>query len=66
MDRVTSVEVHNRIQHAVGRYEDLLITAKRRKVKWYGPASRSSGLAKTILLDSVEGSKKKGKTKELF
>ena len=63
-DHVTNVDVRNRIQHAIRRIEDLLTTLKRRKLKWYGHVSRSSGLVMTILLRHCEGNKKKGKTKE--
>ena len=43
------------IQQAIGPHEDLLTIAKRRKLQWYGRASRSSGLAKTILQSAVKG-----------
>ena len=39
-DHITNEEVHNRIQQAIGPYEDLLSTVKRRKMKWYGHVSR--------------------------
>ena len=64
---VCNVDVRNRIQHAIGRQEDLQTTVKRRKLKWYGHIARSSGLEKNIfqgLVKHGEGSKKKGKTKE--
>ena len=35
--------------------EDLLNIVNRRKLKWYGYASRSSGLVKTILQGTVKG-----------
>ena len=47
--------VKARIGNAIGPYEDLLTTVKRRKLKWYGHVTRSSGLAKTILQGTVEG-----------
>ena len=43
-----------------GTHEDLLTIIKRRKVKWYGHVSRSSGLAKTILQDTVKGGRRRG------
>ena len=43
-DHVTSEEVHAKIQQAIGLREDLTIV-KRRKLRWYGHVSRSSGLA---------------------
>ena len=48
-DHVTSEEVRAKIQQAIGPYEDLLT-----KLKWYGHVSRSLGLAKTILQDTVK------------
>ena len=48
-DHVTSEEVRAKIQQEIGQHEDLLTIVKRRKLKWYGHVSRSSGLAKTIL-----------------
>ena len=44
-EHITNVEVRNRIERAIGPYEDLLTTVKRRKLKWYGHVSRSSGLS---------------------
>ena len=48
-DHVTNEEVCNRIQSAIGVHDDLLTMVKKRKRKWYGLISRSSGMAKTIL-----------------
>ncbi|KAI0223781.1 hypothetical protein LSAT2_025079 [Lamellibrachia satsuma] len=48
-DHVTNEAVHNKIKQAIGPYDDFLTTVKKRKLKWYGHVSRSSGLAKTIL-----------------
>ena len=36
-----------RVGNDIGPYEDLLTSVKRRKLKWYGHVTRSSGLAKT-------------------
>ena len=48
-----------KIQQAIGPLEDLLTIVKRRKLKWYGHVSRSSGLAKTILQGTVKGEEDK-------
>ena len=48
-DRISNEEVQNRIQRAIGPYDDLLTTVRHRKLKWYGHATRSSGLSKTML-----------------
>ena len=57
-DHVINEEVHAKIQQATGPHEDLLMIIKRRKLQWYGPISRSSGLAKTILLGTVKGGRR--------
>ena len=63
-DHVTNEEVRAKIQQAIGPYDDLLTTVKRRKLKWYGHVSRSSGLAKNHLARHSERGKKTGRTKE--
>ena len=60
-DHVINEEVHAKIQQATGPHEDLLMIIKRRKLQWYGPISRSSGLAKTILLGTVKGGRSQGR-----
>ena len=47
------------ITKAIGSHEDLLTTVKKRKLKWYGHITRSSGLAKTILQGTVRGKRKR-------
>ena len=37
---------------------------KRRKLHWYGHVSRSSGLAKTILQDTVKGRRRQGRQRK--
>ena len=58
-DHVTNEEVRAKIQQPIGPHEDL-ITVKRHKLRWYGHVSRSSGLAKTILQDTVTGGRRQG------
>ena len=45
------------------QHEDLTIV-KRRKLKWNGHVSRSSGLAKTILQGTVKGERRQGRQKK--
>ena len=40
-------EVCSRIQNAIGVHDDLLTMVKKRKLRWHGHISRSSGMAKT-------------------
>ena len=58
-DHVTNEEVRRKIQAAIGEYDDLLILVKKRKLRWFGLVSRSSGLAKTILQGTVKRKRKK-------
>ena len=48
-DYVTNEEVRRKIQAAIGEYGELLTLVKKRKLRWFGHVSRSSGLAKIIL-----------------
>ena len=45
-------------------YEDLLTSVKRRKLKWYGHVTRSSGLAKTILQGTVQGERRRDRQRK--
>ena len=63
-DHVTNEEVRAKIQQAIGPHEDLLTIVKRRKLRWYGHVSRSSGLAKIILQDTVKGGKRQDRRKK--
>ena len=65
-DYVTNEEVHNRIQNAIGVHDDLLTMVKKRKLRWYGHISRSSGMAKTILQGTVEGTRRRGRQKKKY
>ena len=58
-DHVTNEEVRRRNQAAVGEYDELLIIVKKRKLRWFGHVSRSSGLAKTILQGTVNGKRRR-------
>ena len=61
---VTNEEVHNRIQNATGMHDDLLTMEKKRKLRWYGHISRSSGKANTILPGTVKGARRRGRQKK--
>ena len=63
-DHVTNEEVRNRIQNAIGVHDDLLTSEKKRKLRWYGHISRSSGMAKTILQGTVKGARRRGRQKK--
>ena len=61
---LTNEEVKARIVNAIEPHEDLLTSVKRRKLKWYGHVTRSSGLAKTILQGTVQGGRRRGRQRK--
>ena len=63
-DHVTNEEVRRKTQAATGEYDELLTLVKKRKLRWFGHVSRSSGLAKTILQGTVKGKRKRGRQKK--
>ena len=56
-DHVTNEEVRRKIQAVTGEYDEHLTLVKKRKLRWFGHVSRSSGLAKTILQGIVKEKK---------
>ena len=62
-DNVTNEEVRRKIQAAIGEYGEILTLVKKRKLRWFGHVSRSSGSAKTILQGTVKGKRKRGRQK---
>ena len=60
----TNEEVKARTGNAIGPYEYLLTSVKRRKLKWYGHVTRSSGLVKTILQRTVQGGRRRGRQRK--
>ena len=64
-DHITNDAVRDRIRQVIGPYDDILTMVKKRKLKWFGLVSRSSGLAKTILQGTLQGGRSmQGPTKE--
>ena len=63
-DHVTNEEVRRKIQAAIGEYDELLTLVKKRKLRWFGHVSRSSGFAKTILQGTEKGKRKRGTQKK--
>ena len=63
-DHITNDAVRDRIRQAIGPYDDILTTVKKRKLKWFGHVSRSSGLAKTILQGTVQRGRRRGRQKK--
>ena len=64
IDHITNEKLKARIGNAIRPYTDLLTSMKRRKLKWYGHVTRSSGLAKTILQGKSSRRETKRQTEE--
>ncbi|MEW8548160.1 MAG: hypothetical protein AB2693_32050 [Candidatus Thiodiazotropha sp.] len=62
-DHINNEEVRRKIQAAIGKYDELLTMIKKRKLRWFGHVSRSSGLAKTVLQGTVNGKRRGGRQK---
>ena len=58
VDKTKVMTNKDRIELEIGQYETLL--SKVRKLKWYGHATRSTRLSKTILRGIVRGGRKRG------
>ena len=63
-DLVTYEEVCRKIKAAIGEYYELLTLIKKRKLRWFGHVSSSSGLAETIDKEHSSGKEKKRQTEE--
>ena len=63
-DRITNEHVRKTIIKHMGLYEDLLVTVKRRKLKWHGHLTRSDGQTKVILQGTVESHRIRGMPKK--
>ena len=59
-DHITNEEVKRRVTQSIGQHDDLLTIVKKRKLRWYGHVTRSSGLAKTFLQGTVQGGRRSG------
>ncbi|XP_071850624.1 uncharacterized protein [Apostichopus japonicus] len=63
-DHISNQEVRKRIGQAIGPYDELLTIVKKRKLRWYGHVTRSTGLAETILQGTVPGGKRRGRQRK--
>ena len=59
-DHVTNEEVRREIQAAIGECDELLALVKKRKLRWFGRVSGSSGLAGVVLRGTVKGKRRGG------
>ena len=61
-DHITKEEVKARFGNAIGPYEDLLTSVKRRKLKCYGHVTRSSRTGQDY--PTVQGGRRRGRQRK--
>ena len=54
-DRITNIEIRNRITKEIGPHSELLSMVITKKLRWFGHVIRSNSMSKTILQGSIEG-----------
>ena len=59
-DHVSYEQVRRKIQSVIGEYDELMILVMKRKLRWFGFVSRSSGLAK----GTVKGKGRRGRQRK--
>ena len=60
----TNESVRQEVEAVCGKFESLLETVKRRKLKWFGHVCRHDSLSKTILQGTVAGGRKRGRPRK--
>ena len=63
-DHFTNEDICKKIQTVIGKYDELLTLGKTGKLRWFGPVSRSSGIAKTILQGTEQQKRRKCRQKK--
>ena len=62
-DRITNIEVRNRVTKEIGPHSELLAMVIEKKLRWFGHVTRSNSISKTILQGSIEGKRIRGRPK---
>ena len=62
-DRITNIEVRNRVTKEIGPYSELLAMVIAKKLRWFGHVIISYSMSKTILQGSIEGKRRRGRPK---
>ena len=61
-DRITNIEVRNRVFTIIDNHKDLLTKVKERKLRWYGHIIRDDySMSKIFLQGTVNGTRKRGR-----
>ena len=62
-DRITNIEVRNRVSKEIGPHLEILAMVIAKKLRWFGHVTRSNSMSKTILQGSIEGKRRRGRPK---
>ena len=62
-DRITNIEVSNRVTKEIGSHSELLAMVITKKLRWFGLVIRSNSMSKTILQGSIVGIRRRGRPK---
>ena len=62
-DRITNIEVRNRVTKEIGPHSELLAMVIKKKLIWFGHVIGSNSMSKTILQGSIEGIRRRGRPK---
>ena len=65
-DHITDHAVRDRIRQAIGPFNDILTTVKKRKVKWFGACIKISTACQDNFTRNSARREKKGPTKEVL
>ena len=60
-DRITNIEVRNRVIKEIGPHSELLAMVIAKKLRWFGHVIRSNSMSKTFLQGSIEGKRRRCK-----
>ena len=60
IDRITNIEVRNRILQSIGPHKDLLTKVKEMKLRWYGHVCRNNNsISKDIFQGTENGTRRR-------
>ena len=62
-NRITNIEVRNRVTKEIGPHSELLPMVITMKLRCFGHVLRSNSMSKTILQGSIEGKRRRGRPK---
>ena len=62
-DKITNIEVRSRVVKEIGKYSELLAMVIEKKLRWFDNVSRSNSMCNTMLQGSIEGKRRRGRSR---